>query len=117
MADDSVTLFESGAIVLHIGRGTEALLPTNVAARARATAWLIAALNSVEPFVMQLSTIDVFSSGEEWAKQRRPAVVEMIDKRLSRLATALGDKPYLDGGEYFHCGRPYDGVGAAQLGR
>jgi glutathione S-transferase len=72
-------------------------LPTNAAARARATAWLIAALNSVEPFVMQLSTIEVFSSGEDWAKQRRPAVVEMIDKRLSRLATALGEKPYLDG--------------------
>jgi glutathione S-transferase len=95
--DDTVTLFESGAIVLHIGRDREALLPTNVAARARATAWLIAALNSVEPFVMQLSTIDVFSSGEEWAKQRRPTVVEMIDKRLSRLSAALSEKPYLDG--------------------
>jgi glutathione S-transferase len=46
---------------------------------------------------MQLSTIDVFSSGEEWAKQRRPAVVEMIDKRLSRLSAALSEKPYLDG--------------------
>ena len=95
--DDTVTLFESGAIVLHIGRNCEALLPTNVPARARATAWLIAALNSVEPFVMQLSTIDIFSSGEEWAKQRRPAVVEMIDKRLSRLSAALSDLPYLDG--------------------
>ena len=95
--DDTVSLFESGAIVLHIGRKCQALLPTDAAARARATAWLIAALNSVEPFVMQLSTIDIFSSGEEWAKQRRPAVVEMIDKRLSRLSTALGDKPYLDG--------------------
>lgn len=90
--DETVTLFESGAIVLHIGRNCQALLPTNVAARARATAWLIAALNSVEPFVMQLSTIDVFSSGEEWAKQRRPAVVEMIDKRLSRPSTALSAK-------------------------
>ena len=99
--DDTVSLFESGAIVLHVGRKCEALLPTNAAARARATAWLIAALNSVEPFVMQLSTIDIFSSGKEWAKQRRPAVVEMIDKRLSRLSAALGDKPYLDGGRLF----------------
>jgi glutathione S-transferase len=95
--DNTVSLFESGAIVLHIGRKCEALLPTDAAARARATAWLIAALNSVEPFIMQLSTIDIFSSGEEWAKQRRPAVVEIIDKRLSRLSAALGDKPYLDG--------------------
>ena len=95
--DNTVSLFESGAIVLQIGSKCEALLPTDAAARARATAWLIAALNSVEPFVMQLSTIDIFSSGEEWAKQRRPAVVEIIDKRLSRLSAALGDKPYLDG--------------------
>ena len=46
---------------------------------------------------MQLATIDIFCAGEEWAKQRRPAVVEMIGKRLSRLSDALGDKPYLDG--------------------
>jgi glutathione S-transferase len=74
--DDTVSLFESGAIVLHVGRNSEALLPSDPAAQARATAWLIAALNSVEPFVMQLATIDIFCAGEEWAKQRRPAVVE-----------------------------------------
>ena len=69
-------------------------MPADPAARARATAWLIAALNSVEPFVMQLATIDIFCAGEEWAKRRRPAVVEMIGKRLARLSDALGDKPY-----------------------
>ena len=95
--DDNISLFESGAIVLHIGRDCEVLLPPDDAARARATAWLIAALNSVEPFVMQLATIDIFCAGEPWAKERRPAVVEMIGKRLSRLADALGDKSYLDG--------------------
>ena len=58
--DDTVSLFESGAIVLHVGRNSEALLPADPAAQARATAWLIAALNSVEPFVMQLATIDIF---------------------------------------------------------
>jgi glutathione S-transferase len=86
-----------GAIVLHVGRNGEALVPADPAARARATAWLIAALNSVEPFVMQLATIDIFCAGEELAKLRRPAVVEMIGKRLARLSDALGDKPYLDG--------------------
>ena len=95
--DDNVSLFESGAIVLHVGRDAETLVPADPAAQARATAWLIAALNSVEPFVMQLATIDIFCAGEEWAKQRRPAVVEMIGKRLARLSGALGDKPYLDG--------------------
>jgi glutathione S-transferase len=95
--DDTVSLFESGAIVLHVARNSKALLPADPMAQARATSWLIAALNSVEPFMMQLSTIDIFCAGEEWAKQRRPAVVEMISKRLSRLSDALGDKSYLDG--------------------
>jgi glutathione S-transferase len=95
--DDNVSLFESGAIVLHVGRDCETLMPADPATRARATAWLIAALNSVEPFAMQLATIDIFCAGEEWAKQRRPAVIEMIGKRLSRLSDALGHKPYLDG--------------------
>ena len=111
--DDTVSLFESGAIVLHVGRNCEALVPADPAAQARATAWLIAALNSVEPFVMQLATIDIFCAGEEWAKQRRPAVVEMIGKRLSRLSDALGDKPYLDG-RCVYRRRPDDDVGAAQ---
>ncbi len=83
--------------MLHIGRNYETLLPADTAPRARATAWLIAALNSVEPFVMQLSTIDIFAANEDWTKQRRPQVVEMIDKRLSRLSNALGTRPYLDG--------------------
>ena len=96
----AVSLFESGAIVLHIGRDCEMLLPADPAARARSTAWLIAALNSVEPFLMQLATIDIFATGEEWARLRRPGVIEMIDKRLSRLSDALGDKPYLDGDRF-----------------
>ncbi|MBV9114850.1 MAG: glutathione S-transferase family protein [Hyphomicrobiales bacterium] len=95
--DDTVSLFESGAIVLHIGRDCETLLPRDLAARARATTWLIAALNTVEPFLMQLATIDVFAAGEEWARLRRPGVIEMIDKRLARLSDALREKSYLDG--------------------
>jgi glutathione S-transferase len=95
--DGTVQLFESGAIVLHVGQNCPALLPVDPAARAMATAWLIAALNSVEPFLMQLATIDIFNAGEEWAKLRRPGVVEMINARLSRLSNALGTKSYLDG--------------------
>ena len=110
--DDTVLLFESGAIVLHIGRDCETLLPADPAARARATAWLIAALNSVEPYMMQLATIDIFAAGEEWAKLRRPGVIEMIDKRLSRLSDALRDKAYLDGGR-FTAGDPHDDHSAA----
>ncbi len=95
--DPEVSLFETGAIVLHVGQRSEVLLPRDTAGRARATSWLIAALNSVEPFCMQLATIDIFARGEEWARLRRPGVIEMILARLARLSAALGGKPYLEG--------------------
>jgi len=90
------TMFESGAIVLHIGSRSEALLPADPEARARATTWLLAALNSMEPHIQQLPTIDIFNAGQEWAAQRRPAVVEMIRGRLKRLSDALGDREWLE---------------------
>ncbi len=98
--DQQVTLFESGAIVLHIGRNCPALLPEDEAARARATMWLIAALNSIEPFVMDLAIQDLFYAETEWAPQRRPLIVERIRGRLQRLSDALGEKPYLDGDSF-----------------
>jgi len=97
LEEDGEVLFESGAIVLHVGEKSETLLPKDKAARARATQWLIAALNSIEPFAMQVATIDIFAQGEEWAKLRRPGAVEFLKKRLTGLSNALGDKPYLDG--------------------
>lgn len=94
--DDTVQLFESGAIVLHIGEGSEALLPRDAAGRARATAWLIAALNSIEPRIMELAIIDFFHPDAEWGRLRRPEVVEKVREKLGRLAAALGDKDYLE---------------------
>jgi glutathione S-transferase len=94
--DAEVQLFESAAIVLHVGRDCETLLPSEPAARARATAWTIAALNSVEPFLMELAIIDIFAKGEEWAKLRRPSAIETIRKRLGQLADALGTRDYLE---------------------
>ena len=98
--ENGFVLFESGAIVLHIGERSETLLPKDPAARARAMQWLIAALNSIEPWVMQVAVIDLFHANEEWAKLRRPGAVEFALKRLAGLATALGDKPYLDGDRF-----------------
>jgi glutathione S-transferase len=95
--DDQVQLFESGAIVLHIGRRFGGVLPSDEAGRARATAWTIAALNSVEPFVAQLPIIDLFHKGEAWTVERRPQVIEMIGKRLDRLSDWLGNRPWLEG--------------------
>jgi glutathione S-transferase len=100
LEEDGLVLFESGAIVLHIGERCETLLPRDPAARARATQWLISALNSIEPFMMNVAVIDVFYAQEEWAKQRRPGAVEFAQKRLSSLSKSLGDKPFLDGDRF-----------------
>jgi glutathione S-transferase len=95
--EDGLVLFESGAIVLHVGARSETLLPKDAGARARAVQWLIAALNSIEPFIMNVTTIDIFYANEEWAKQRRPGAVEFVQRRLSAVSKSLDVKPYLDG--------------------
>lgn len=95
--EDGAVLFESGAIVLQIGERSENLLPKEPRARARATQWLIAALNSIEPHVMTVALIDIFYSEEQWAKLRRPSAVAFVQRRLAALSKALGDKPFLDG--------------------
>jgi glutathione S-transferase len=97
---EGLVLFESGAIVLHIGEQSEMLLPKDPRGRARAIQWLIAALSSIEPFVMNVAMIDLFYANEEWAKLRRPGAVAFAQKRLSALSNSLGDKPYLDGDRF-----------------
>lgn len=97
LEEDGLILFESGAIVLHIAERSEALLPKDPAARARAVQWLIAALNSVEPSIWNVFVIDRLYVNEEWAKLRRPGAVEFMNKKLDAVAKRLGDKPFLDG--------------------
>jgi len=100
LQEGDLSLFESGAIVLHIGERSEALLPKDAGARARAVQWLIAALNSIEPHIMNVAVIDLIYSNEEWAKLRRPGAVEFVKRRLSSLSKSLGDKSYLDGDRF-----------------
>ena len=100
LQDGDFTLFESGAIVLHIGERSETLLPKDPLARARATQWLIAALNSIEPFLMNVALIDLFYANEEWAKLRRPGAVDFAKRRLAGLSKSISDKPYLDGNRF-----------------
>src|SRR6266498_1209617 len=76
LEEDGLVLFESGAIVLHIGEQSEMLLRKDASGRARATQWLIAALNSIEPFVMNVALIDLFYAIEEWARLRRAACLQ-----------------------------------------
>ena len=93
LEENGLVLLKSGAIVLHVGERSEALLPKDAGARARAVQWLVAALNSIEPFVMNVALIDLFYANEESAKLRRPGAVEFPPSALSK---SLGDKPYLD---------------------
>ena len=95
--DEEVHLFESGAILIHLGLGDERLLPADVNGRGRAIAWLVAALNSVEPAIFELSAIDLFNRGEAWTRERRPQVIDKIRGRLRLLAEALGDRDWFEG--------------------
>ena len=96
--EDGLTLFESGAIVHHIAGRSEVLMPRDVHAQARITAWLFAALNSIEPMIMNLTQIDLFYSDQEWAKLRRPGALEAATRRLEALSAYLEGRDYLEGG-------------------
>ncbi len=95
--DDEIDIFESGAIVLRIAERGGALIPADPAARLRAIQWLVAALNSVEPYVMALTINDVFEADRPWSNERHAKVDEDLQQRLGDLAAGLGDKTWLDG--------------------
>ena len=95
--DREVQLFESGAILIHLGMGDERLLPAPTQPRMRAISWVIAALNSVEPALSELGSIDIFHKDEEWAKLRRPGAEEFARLKLKRVADWLGEKEWLEG--------------------
>ncbi len=97
LADGEVRMFESGAILLHLGEKDERLLPREPQARATAISWLFAAYNSVDPMTFELSNIEIFAAGEQWAELRRPSLIEFAGQRLDRLATAIEDREWLAG--------------------
>jgi glutathione S-transferase len=93
---ERLELFESGAIVMHIAERSEALMPHEEAKRARTRTWMFAALNSIEPHIQNLAFIDLFAADQDWAEQRRPGAVEMVEKRLDQLSAWLDGRPYLE---------------------
>ena len=96
--DGELDMFESGAILLHLGERDERLLPRDREGRARVMSWLFAAHSSVEPLFMELASIDIFNAGEQWAKLRRPGLIDAIGQCLDLLQTALGEREWLAGG-------------------
>lgn len=100
LRDGDLCIFESGAIVQYIGEKSEALLPRDPKGKYRAIQWTYAALNSVEPAILNLLLIDVFYAGEEWAKLRRPGAAEFAKLKLKRISDWLGDKQWLEGDRF-----------------
>ncbi|MBV1686856.1 glutathione S-transferase family protein [Novosphingobium sp. G106] len=92
------TLFETGAIILHIAERYPGLLPEGAAARARAITWMFAALNTMEQPIVELETVRLLESKEPWYEQRLPAVQGRVRNRLGQLSRRLGNAEWLDGG-------------------
>jgi glutathione S-transferase len=95
--EGDLTLFESGAIVLHLAERHVGLLPKDADARARAISWTFAAVNTVEPPILDLVIAKLIEGDKPWASERIPLVIERIHKPLTQLSARLGDADWLDG--------------------
>src|SRR5437660_2975469 len=94
--EGDLALFETGAIVFHIAKRHAGLLPGDADARARAITWMFAALNTVEPPILELVTAGILEADEPWAEERLPLVQDRIRDRLVQLSARLGDAEWLD---------------------
>jgi glutathione S-transferase len=95
--EGDLALFETGAIVLHIAEHHTGLLPQDVNARARAIAWLFAALNTVEPPLVELGMSRLLEGDKPWSTERQPLLADRARARLNQLSARLGDADWLDG--------------------
>lgn len=95
--DGDVALFETGSILLHIAEHHPGLLPKDAKARARAISWMFAAVNTVEPPILDFQNAKLFEAGKPWAIDRLPFVEERVHARLKQLSAYLGDADWLDG--------------------
>lgn len=92
-----LALFESGAIVFDIAERYAGLLRDEANARARAITWMFAALNTVEPVILELANAKFLEGDKPWSKERLPLVENRVRNRLDQLSTRLGDADWLDG--------------------
>ena len=95
--EGDLALFETGAIVFHIATHNAGLLPEDANARARAITWIFAALNTVEPPILEFVTARIFEADKPWAQDRLPLVADRVRARLAQLSAYLGDAEWLDG--------------------
>jgi len=92
-----LVLFETGAIVLHIAQRHRSLLPDDANGRARAVAWMFAAVNTVEPPILELATARLLEGDKPWTAERMPMVEDRVRGRLQQLSARLSDAAWLDG--------------------
>jgi glutathione S-transferase len=95
--EGDLALFETGSIVLHIAERYAGLFPKDANARARAITWMFAAVNTVEPPILDLMTVRLIERDKPWADERFPLVVDRIRNVLKQLSNRLGDAEWLDG--------------------
>jgi glutathione S-transferase len=95
--EGDLALFETGAIVLHIAQKHAGLLPIDANARARAITWMFAAVNTIEPPILDLSNAKIHERDKPWANERLPLVEERIRNRLEPLSRHLSNADWLDG--------------------
>ncbi|MDI3567274.1 glutathione S-transferase family protein [Bradyrhizobium sp. Arg816] len=95
--DGDLALFESGAIVLHIAERHDGLLPKDANARSRAIAWMFAALNTLEPPIVEFGMTMLFERDKSWYEERLPVLKDRVRTRLGELSHRLGEAEWLDG--------------------
>ena len=96
--EGDLVLFETGAIIFHIAEHHAGLLPKNANARARAITGMFAALNTVEPPILELANARLLEADKPWSKERLPLVQDRVRDRLKQLSARLGSADWLDGG-------------------
>jgi glutathione S-transferase len=95
--EGGLAMFETGAIVFHIAERHSGLLPDDANARARAITWMFAALNTVEPPILERETARLLEGDTTWYEERLPLVENRVRDRLDQLSSRLGDADWLDG--------------------
>lgn len=95
--EGDLVLFESGAIILHLAQRHPGLLPEDEDARARAVAWMFAALSTMEPPIVEFGMAKLFEHDKPWFEQRQPMLAERVRNRLGQLSARLGTADWLDG--------------------
>jgi len=94
--EDGLALFETGAIVFHIAEKYRGLFPADASARARAVMWMFAAVNTIEPPILDLSFSKILEGNKPWAAERAPLVAERVRVRLRQLSDRLGGAEWLE---------------------